>query len=65
MTEPGTGDRAWYRYRIVLVVPLPVPVPVRNIVMVGFYPAPMMRTENSEKYERYLFRNVEGVTLRP
>ena len=35
MTEPGTGsgtgDRAWYRYRIALVVP----VPVRNSVPVG------------------------------
>ena len=35
VTEPGTGlgtgDRAWYRYRISLVVP----VPVRNSVPIG------------------------------
>ena len=32
-TSLGTGDRAWYRFRIALVVP--VPEPVGNLVPVG------------------------------
>ena len=31
VTEPGTGDRAWFRISLVV----PVPVPVRNSVPVG------------------------------